>query len=72
MSPAPLALVLVRIPLLRCLALLLTFSGIAAAGLRLGVTVAKALAGLIRALQIQGRSVDPAATPDHFPPFQRL
>ncbi|WP_295516258.1 hypothetical protein [uncultured Pseudomonas sp.] len=72
MSSAPLALALVRIPLTCCLGLLLTFSEVAVAALRLGVTVTPCLAGLIRAQQLQGRNVDPAATPDHYPQFQRL
>jgi len=66
MSSAPLALAPVRIPLTRCC------SGVAAAALRLGVTVTHSLADLIRAQQLQGRSVDPDATPDHYPQFQRL
>ncbi|WP_158894740.1 MULTISPECIES: hypothetical protein [unclassified Pseudomonas] len=75
MSSAPLALALVRIPLTRCLGLLLTCSGAAAAALRLGVAVTHSLADLIRAQQLQDRSVDPAATaaaPDAYPQFQRL
>lgn len=72
MSSAPLALALVRIPLTCCLGLLLTCSGIAAAALRLGVAITPSRADLIRAEQLQGRSVDPAATPDHYPQFQRL
>lgn len=72
MSSAPLALALVRIPLTCCLGLLLTLSAVAVAALRLGVTLTPCLAGLIRAQRIQGRSLDPAATPDHYPQFQRL
>lgn len=72
MSSALLALALVRIPFTCCLGLLLTFSAVAVAALRLGVAVTPCLVGLIRAQQLQGRNVDPAATPDHYPQFQRL
>jgi len=65
MSSAPLALVLVRIPLACCLVLLLTFSGVAAAELRIGVTVGNLdnyIAYLVRAMQERAMQVEGGAT----------
>lgn len=60
MTSAPLALVLVRIPLACCLDLPLTFSGGAAAELRIGVTVGNL--DNYSAPQVAARGANPATT----------